>query len=227
MVRLLSAVALLGISACASEPTELEPSPPDAYARAVEPSGAPAPTAPDTLTLADDARALAQRPTAPVRIEGACPFEGCTYGTWTTSAETTLYARPADTTSARLTVPAETALTATSGFVLITRLGEAVATRPTEIYVSYEDARPVAAGDTLLVLDPEGEGSYRVWHAGTVGFSGVDASMGGAGGPEPTYRLAVEPAQQWWARVTTPDGRAGWLWMDRTPPVAGADALGG
>jgi hypothetical protein len=219
---LLLALPLLTLAACAPDPASETPAVTDE--RSVDPT--PEVPEADTLTLSADARALAERPTAPVRIEGACPFEGCTYGVWTTSAETTLYGRAADTTSATSTVPAGTTLTATDGFVLMTRLGEAVALRAGEVYVAFEEMRPVAAGDTLLVFEPEGEGSVRLWHAGTVGFSGTSA-IEGPGVVDPAYRLVVEPEHQWWARVTTPDGRAGWLWMDRTPPVSGADALGG
>lgn len=38
---------------------------------------------------------------------------------------------------------------------------------------------------------------------------------------------AAFPASQWWARATAPDGTSGWLWMERTPTVRGADALSG
>src|SRR5687768_8100823 len=47
----------------------------------------------DTLVM-QAGGALAQRPVAPLRIEGACPFECCTYGDWTTTAETTVYKEP-------------------------------------------------------------------------------------------------------------------------------------
>ena len=141
-------------------------------------------------------------------------------------ARSTVASEPLRRAASTTTVPAGTTLTASDGFVLMTRLGEAVALRAGEIYVAFEDTRPVAAGDTLLVFEPEGEGSVRLWHAGTVGFSGTSA-IEGPGVVDPAYRLVVEPEHQWWARVTTPNGRAGWLWMDRTPPVSGADALGG
>ena len=211
--------ALILLSACApSEPAEpvTEPSAPEA--------AVPAPA--DTLAITADDRALADRPEAPLRIDGACPFEGCVYGPWTTSAETTVYAASGDTTSAAFTVPAGTMLEASDGFVLLTRLGEAVATEATELFVTFEESRPVAEGDTVLVLDYEGEGSYRLWHDGTLGFSGVGALDGPVQGDLPLRQTAA-PEAQWWARVTAPDGRAGWLWMDRTPDVTGADALSG
>lgn len=207
-------LAALALVACGTEaPGPAPPTPSGGVAEA------PAPP-PDTFSITTDTHVLAKRPAAPLRVEGACPFEGCVYGTWTTSDVTTVYTRSADSTSAAFTVPAGTALEAPGGFVLVTRVGVSVAAQPTELFFSFEESAPLAAGDTVLVLDYEGEGSYRVWHGGRVGFSG-------ASGPDAAYRQVTAPEQEWWARVTVPDGRAGWLWMDRTPGVRGADALGG
>ena len=218
---LLAIVALAGCE-LSDSPTPAA-APPDTVADA---QAALSPSGPDTLSLTADDQIVTVRPTAPVRIEGACPFEGCTYGTWTTSAETTVYATAGDSTSAAFTVPAGTALDAASGFVLLTRLGETVALRPTELYLASRTTVPLAAGDTLLVLDYQGEGSYRVWRDGQIGFSEA-GGLAGPPGESPALRQQVAPEQQWWARVTTPDGRTGWLWMDRTPDVRGADALAG
>lgn len=222
-MRRYALLAFLVAAACA--PSDPPPADPEAdVSTATPPESA---TAADTLSLSPDDRALADRPAAPVRIDGACPFEGCVYGTWTTSDETTIYAASGDTTSAAFTVPAGTALEASDGFVLVTRLGEAVAARSTSIYIGPEAERPVAAGDTLWVLDYEGEGSFRVWHNGTLAFSGAGADAAAPGEDGPALRRVTEPETQWWARVTAPGGRSGWLWMDRTPDVTGADALAG
>lgn len=225
MIRNLLLTLILALAACtpAEAPDGEAPSAPTPASvdRPVE-----APAAPDTLVLTTDDRELRDRPAAPVRVVGACPFEGCQYGTWTASAETTVYRAAGDTTSIAFTVPAGTRLDATEGFVLMTQVGIAIAERPSEVYVSPEDQRPVAPGDTLLVLDYEGEGSFRVWTDGTLGFSMDVMATGGAGDEGRPFRIVTEPEQQWWARVTAPDGRSGWLWMDRTRPVDGADALG-
>ncbi|WP_412060852.1 hypothetical protein [Rubrivirga sp. IMCC45206] len=216
-------VPLLLLVACGPDPAEppAPPAPPDAPA----PSVTAPPAAPDTLRLSIDDRALADRPTAPVRVDGACPFEGCVYGEWTTTAETTVYAVGGDTTRVAFTVPAGTVLAASGGFALVTRVGQAVVVRPAELYQSGAETRPLAVGDTLAVLDYEGEGSHRVWIDGEIGFSEAGADVGPPG-EGPAIRQTVAPAVQWWARVAAPDGRAGWLWMDRTPRVEGADALG-
>ena len=223
---------LLVLAACApADPAAPEAAAPEAAApEAAAPEDAPstpvaeAPTGPDTLSITTDAVALAARPTAPLRVDGACPFEGCTYGTWTTSAETTLYATP-DAASATFTVPAGTALKADRGFVLLTALGAAVARRASNLYLADGTPLPVAEGDTLVVLDYSGEGSSRVWADGQLGYSEAGGDVGPPG-EGPAFERLAEPASAWWAHVTTPDGRAGWLWMEETPDVTGADALG-
>ena len=223
-MRSLPLALLLALVACApTDPAETPeadgPAPSPPTAEAPEPAGA------DTLSITTDTADLAARPAAPVRVEGACPFEGCVYGPWTTSAETTVYAA-ADASSASFTVPAGTALEADRGFVLVTRLGEVVVDAASDLYLASGETAPLAPGDTLLVLDYEGEGSSRVWFDGRIGFSEAGGFQGPPG-EEPALRPLTEAVTEWWAHVTAPDGRRGWLWMDETPDVSGADALGG
>ena len=208
----------VALAACASDPA-----PADAPADPVADAPA-APAGPDTLSIAAADSALAARPEAPLRVEGACPFEGCSYGTWTTTAETTVYAGPSAGASS-VSVPAGTVLNADRGFVLLTRLGVTVADRATDLYLGSGDTAPLAAGDTLLVMDSEGEGSFRAWSGGRLGFTGVDGFYAPEG-QSPPLREVSPPEAQWWAHVTMDDGREGWLWMDETPPVDGADAFG-
>lgn len=212
----------LALSACTVQDTP--DIPPDVDTLAAEPV---APPAMDTPTLPADG-ALAERPTAPLRIEGACPFECCTYGTWTTTESTAVYAQSDDTTAApSFNVTAETALTASTGHVLLTRLGRAVARDSVALYLNADVAYTASPGDTLLLLDYVGEGAYRTWADGRVLQVDASAALAVPGSDGPALETLSEPVRQWWAQVRTPDGRAGWLWMDRTPSVQGADACGG
>jgi hypothetical protein len=168
--------------------------------------------------------ALARRPAAPLRIDGACPFECCTYGAWTTTGETTVYEEP-DPGSAQWTIPTGAGLEAVSGFVVLTEIGIAVARDSVRMYAEDGGERLAAAGDTLFILDNVGEGFRRVWHDGVVLQTDAVSGFVPEGGL-PTAEVLVEPRQQWWARVRTPDRRDGWLWMDETPRMEGADACG-
>ena len=167
---------------------------------------------------------LGERPSAPLRVEGACPFECCTYGDWTTTDETTFYEEP-DPASAQWSVPAGTRVEAMSGFVVLTEIGVALAGDSVRLYAEDGGERLAAAGDTLFLLDNVGEGFRRVWHRGSV--LQTDAVSGFVPeGTGPAAEILTEPRQEWWARARAPDGRMGWLWMDRTPRMEGADACG-
>lgn len=216
MIRPLSLLMLLALAACETNPDA--PAPPTSPEAPETPS---VPAGPDTLVITDSTFALATRPAAPVRIEDACPFEGCTYGAWTTTDETTVYRTPGDTLSVAFTIPADTEIEADRGFVLLPQLGEWVAEAASEMYTGPEETHEIAAGDTVLVLDAIGEGFYRVWHGGALG------SLAGWYGPdgESPFRILTDPVQAWWAHIRLADGREGWLWMDGTPSVRGADAL--
>ena len=167
---------------------------------------------------------LAGRPVAPLRVDGACPFECCTYGSWRTTAPTTVYDAP-DPSGATFDVPAGTPLEAATGYVLLTEIGVALARDTVRLYTEEGDERLAAPGDTLLVLDNVGEGFRRVWHQGAILQTDAVSGFVPAGGI-PAAEVLVEPSQEWWARVRIADGRAGWLPMDRTPPIEGADACG-
>ena len=217
----LALLALLVVAACTAGD---EPAPPPADTTAAAPE---APAAPDTLVLrADDVRV--DRPRAPLRIEGACPFECCTYGTWTTTAETALYAAPGDTTAApAFTVAAGTGLAVERGHVLLTRLEPVALRADATLYLGYDETRTAPAGDSVLVLDYVGEGTYRVWYADTLYQADGAAVLPPSDDPLATHDDPGEAHRQWWARAEATGGRAGWLWMDRTPPVEGADACAG
>ena len=210
--------ALLFLAACGAPDAPERPAPPPTDSLAA---------APDTLTLAVGDQ-LAERPTAPLRIEGACPFECCTYGSWTTTDETALYAAPGDTAAApAFSVPAGTGLTVATGHVLLTRLDALSLPDSTTLFLDADETRTAAPGDSVILLDYVGEGTYRVWYDGGIYQADGAAVLPPSDEPTVTHADPGETHRQWWARAETGEGQAGWLWMDRTPPVEGADACAG
>lgn len=184
---------------------------------------------PDAATppSVESGASFGQRPTAPLRIAGACPFECCTYGTWTTTEPTLVYSQADDTTSSTFTVPAETTLEAVTGHVLLRHIGRALVRDSVYLYIDYDSFRTAEPGDTLFLLENVGEGARNVWYAGSVYQAGYEAFNAMGPSETPPAEILQEGASEWWVNVRTPGGRAGWLWMDQTPTMRGADSCGG
>lgn len=167
----------------------------------------------------------AERPVAPARIEGACPFECCRYGTWTMSDSTRVYADADSTSMVIATIGPGTTLQAVTGHVKLSRIGAAVARDSVQLFLAHDEHVMVAPGDTVLLLDHIGEGMQRMWYKGVL-YHGEMPELAQAPDGGKRLETLATPVLQWWAQVTLSDGTKGWLWMDHTPPVKGADGCG-
>lgn len=176
-----------------------------------------APEALDTLNLAA-LPSTVPRPRAPLVLAGSCPGECCVYGDWLTSDITQVYRRANDTTGVAFTLPPRTPLTAARGYVGVDTLGAAVLEADVPMYLANGDPQTIPGGDTVILIGYQGEGFYHAWHDGRVGeFSPFDS--------EGEAVFLRELVADWWVEITSASGD-GWLWMERTPPVWGADGCG-
>jgi hypothetical protein len=161
-------------------------------------------------------------PSSPWLAAGACPFECCTYGEWT--AVTTISVHPAelDSSAVAFTLAPGEPFTASTGNVYVISPGVAVATDT--ITLGSPPLR-LSVGDTVQLLDHLGEGVYNLRHDGLVFVGeGFWAMMPLSGRPAAGTLLA-EPVTEWWVRIATPDGREGWIEMNREGQgVRGNDA---
>jgi hypothetical protein len=139
--------------------------------------------------------------------EGACPFECCQYGRWTSTTDIAAFASPGAKRAA-LTIPARTEVTALTGYVRT--VGQPFVVR-----------RPHAAykpGDTLMVYTYYGEGTFAVWHDGKrfeedLGFSPYGGSSGSRCTDEHDCwgTLLQELKSEWWVHVRLQDGKTTWV----------------
>jgi hypothetical protein len=176
----------------------------------------------------------AREPAVPLRIYGACPGECCGYGQWSTTEKTTVYVEALDTDHVLLQLPPATDIVGLGGFVYLTRLGTAEATR--EIRTDWDSETQkhltIPSNARVAVLDHFGEGIWRTWYAGRIYQLPIDDSREQATQfQDDPYKgmVFVQPSvSQWWALVRLPnDGRIGWINMNESPLIKGVDGCGG
>lgn len=152
---------------------------------------------------------------------GACPFECCHYGRWTTDGKVRAYARANAASPTVAWLVAGSQLSALDGFVRTSG-------QPFQVQRAHAGYRP---GDVLMVYTYLGEGFFRVWHAGQwrdedLGFS----PYGGATGVRCTDRarcwgsLSAPLRVDWWVRARLADGRI--VWVRGDDRFSGQDACG-
>jgi hypothetical protein len=180
-------------------------------------------TSPDTAPADAEHAALerfrAQLPPEVLVRGNACPFECCVYGEWVADTIIPMYREPRRTGTPAFTVPKGTSLRADSGAVFVTGIALAIV----EDTVADSPNRLLLPGDTLVLLDPIGEGYWTAWRRGEI-LESVPPFFESWWHPKQSGRLIGEPLREWWAR-TTVNGRTAWFRPDLFR-VRGADACG-
>ncbi len=161
-------------------------------------------------------------PPTPYVIKGACPFECCTYRTWSVEASTTLYSQPDRKSKVVGKVKAHESVDAITGEVHAT---------PTRFIVNraHESDKPQ---DVLWVYSYEGEGHFKVLRNGELVSENLSFSpYGGTGGTrcqdQSQYcwgTLENEISNTWWVKVKTKTGVEGW--SDEPNHFGNKDACG-
>ncbi|HEV8700627.1 MAG TPA: hypothetical protein VGV60_05075 [Candidatus Polarisedimenticolia bacterium] len=162
-----------------------------------------------SIAVAAAPRAGAEEPRHPAIYvdKGACPGEGCTYGTWKVLKDTELHALPGKASKVVAKCRPGSEVLASTGEVH-TVAGEFTVKKKYGAFVP---------GDTLWVYTYLGEGTFKVWFGGRfteqdLGFS----PWGGSGGS----RCEVERfcwgelkrtlEMEWWIQIQNSDGVTGW-----------------
>jgi hypothetical protein len=140
---------------------------------------------------------------------GGCPFEGCTYGTWTARQDTEAHDRPAEGARAAFALRKGESILADSGFVVTRKVGEAVVKKSIVV-----GTHTVEAGAHIEILHYVGEGFSLIRHEGELDEIEIDGVF--------ADRI-VKEASTWWVRCRNSQGAFGWL----KDPIEfeGSDAL--
>ena len=167
---------------------------------------------------------IAARPVAPYVVHGACPFECCRYGKWKVLGGAVLRAAQSSQAPVVGHVASGTEVRADSGNVVVDTIGVvAVSGAMSDI----ESGRTFAKGDTILLLDYQGEGYRGAWLRGhTISVSEFWSATGANGA-----KLVRAPHTAWWTHLSVPqqgDTLRGWVNMTTdSVRVSGSDACGG
>ncbi len=171
------------------------------------------------------AAAAPPAPSVPYLDWGACPFECCTYGSWTAvHATVVLTERRVGAPIAFRVRPGESVKT-TTGVVVTKRPGRIEVLSDLTLGQGLESVA-LRRGDVVYVLHYLGEGYDLLWfkgktfsdqiHTETLGvieYNGVEA-----------LRLLAQPQVEWWVKVTSKSGRVGW--SKHPEHFSGSDACG-
>jgi hypothetical protein len=159
---------------------------------------------------------LVPRPVAPLRVPG-CPTECCHYGRWTFRESLTLRASPASDAPVILRASPPVHVIADSGFIALDTLGLILVMGP----ASRSSTEALAVGDTVVVLEPVGEGWNGAWVRGRSIQIEADAAMPPESLPRLGLRLLRPLHEIWWAHVKTATHQAGWVNMEQRATVIG------
>ena len=166
------------------------------------------------------ARAALAPDSALVR-RGACPFECCMYREWRAGSQIPVRNIADAGADVVYTLEPGQLFDAVDGEVRVLDAAFVVVldTVTTEIGTQVHFAR----GDTLVLLDYRGEGTWNVWHRDRV--IEFVSQFWGRPGTNQKGELHGEHRTEWWVHVRTP--REGWFRADSTVEFSGADACGG
>ena len=199
--------ALLLLPSCADREPPAEETTPSAVM----------PPDPDSMAIE---RIRAQLPPGTLRRSNGCPFECCVYREWTAATDIPLRAAPNDSSTITARLRAGEQMNADSGIVFVT--GLAIAIVDDTVFRGAERRPWLLPNDTLVLLDPIGEGHWNAWRRGEV-LEDVPPFFEGILEPR-RGRLIGDPTREWWAFATA-GNRRGWFRPDQFR-VSGADACG-
>lgn len=181
-----------------------------------------------SLVLVASARAQGL-PGLPYIIPNDCQLECCRLGDWHTSfAPLPIAKGPIDTQRVAV-IPPRTTFHVDSTLIVVREFGVAVVTKPVRMQPYGSDSTMLMPGDTVYLINYEGEDSFRAVVHGKIQY--VDGFWG-AGGPgmlkpadTPSYgHVLHEEVTEWWVHVARPAAYVGWANMTQVQSVGGPDA---
>jgi hypothetical protein len=139
-------------------------------------------------------------PRLPYSDPGACPFECCTYRSWTANKDTTIYTQMRDGSARAFTARKGEVVRGVTGVVITTRAG--VATVMANTTIGPRNNIHVRKGETLYLLTYQGEGFFKVWYKGRV-ITDVEID-------DQKIKATRQPESVWWVKIRSKQSKVGW-----------------
>lgn len=150
-------------------------------------------------------------PPLPYDEDGACPFQCCTYRTWTVDWDTDLRSDRHDEAPVAFHAALQDTVQALTGVVTTTKAGRASASRQVTIGAKR---LVVPAGETIYLLRNVGGGDWKIWFNGVVDQQYIPNQGYCTGETRSSDECAITVAEQpetvWWAKVRSARGQEGW-----------------
>ena len=219
---LLTLIATLALQACVPEPRG-EPG--------ADPSGDPSAQSPRPSEERAELPATSAFPMQlPLVQVGACPFECCTYRSWTADSIIEVYAWERADRPRQVAFTLETGddFEAVTGNVHVLEPAVLTVVAPYEQGLYSGDTLRMVPGDTAFVLDYLGEGFFNVWLNGRAleveAFWSAPGTMTGDSTVMPGRSDRDFPVTEWWVQVRTATDEEGWVHVTPDTRFHGADA---
>jgi len=152
-------------------------------------------------------------PPLPFEDEGACPFEGCIYREWTTTAKVAVLRERRQGASVAFELPRGARVTALMGVVVTVVPGIVQLDQSTDVSTG-EGPVHLDAGEVFYLLTYQGEGYSKAWIKGRV-HTDIEVA---------NYRPKRLPSAIWWVQIRNSRGQVGWT--QHPEAFDGKDSLG-
>jgi hypothetical protein len=152
-------------------------------------------------------KAATQQPQSPVLNYAACPFEGCTFGKWLVTHESTIFTTWKEGRKPWATLQ--------KGEVVTGLTGIHITWEPDRIQVSQSiPDLQLQPGDLILRYMSYGEGSADIWVKGQwkkeYDCSFITEKDNSGCLRDCAARVISEGRKEWWVRLKTSQGKIGW-----------------
>jgi hypothetical protein len=157
-----------------------------------------------------------EKPPLPFYDWDACPFECCAYQNWTLSQPVSFHLTHAKESPVMFRLEKGETVRGVTGVVITTKYGTTKVLKSIDEFAVAKDAGgpPLSGkpGDSLYVLNYEGEGASLFWYGGKLYSACFPSSKESAGQPPDSVRFQTEsePVTDWWVMIRSTDGKVGW-----------------